>query len=335
MKPVKFEQNFLSEALDLIRLQIPSELLSNTEWQSMNQFVGDLPGHAAAGWIGFEFHLSDPSRYADLALRATPGTPFATWIKKSHPNSKAAAALNAIAREGSTLAVTRDFILEIDRVKPGHLPEEFGLFYGNMRPGDIPDLEDYVCAAVEPMGRSVSSGARQLIRKVGDSLTEEAWLAFLGFMPGRTAPGIRLALAVQAADLESMLALIGWTGKLPSEAASLIADIIAERTESIVVLHCDILGNQLGPRIGIECSTGHWLTTTSANWHDTIDRLESLGWCLPQKAAGLRRRFSPKRYFLPSGSVVVRAGIAHLKFVVDAEGEVLVKAYMGAGFFDF
>ncbi len=335
IKPSNYEFDSLADGLDIIRPLVAPQLIGKTQWKAIYQRVGHLPGFASDGWVGFEIRLSDPYPGADMALRASPDSRFASWIIKSGTMLNPAAALKEIVREESPLSVTRDLVLEFDFIEPGKHPDECGFFFANMWPGDVTDLERYVCAGAETVGQPLNSADLKLLRMLSENFPEGGWLAFLGFMLNRELAGMRLAIVLELTKLESFLGLIGWPGTLPKEIKEMCEKVsLGGFLEGRCLFHLDIADGRFGPKVGIECKLGHWLSVMSSKYSDAFRSFTELGWCLPEKAAALSQSISPCRHYGKSGSMVARGGVAHLKFVMESDGKISAKAYMGFGFVD-
>ena len=327
----------LSTALHVVRTCLAPELLEEAGWRELHRRVGGWPGAAAHGLIGFELPLGDPRGVADFALRVIPGSPFAEWIARSGEMPAAAAALRAMGREGSPLAATRDFCIEVDVGAGGGQGGQPGVFFCNLLRGDVIDVEGYVEAAARSTGWTLDAGERAAVAAVAAAAPEDSWLGFAGLMPDRAPRAVRLVFILRTEQVPDFLEKSHWRGVIPNEVITAIVRGSRFGDAIICSLHCDVLaGGHLGPRIGLEFKRRHWLVRRNPveAWRGVIERLVEQGWCLPAKGRMLLGEFTPQSIVGGWGSAVLRAGLAHVKLVVDDTGEVVAKAYIGVAFFE-
>ena len=326
----------LGEALVAFRRSVPRILLGDSEWKRMVRHLGHLPASAADGGLGFEFQLGDASPAADLALRATPGSRFANWIRESCAFPTAARALSAIADVRSALAITPDFILEFDLIEREELArQEPGFFFANLSSQGISDITEYVSSAAKVSGLALERASVEFLDAATETLPDSVSLAFVGHMPGRAPPAIRIVLQVVTKEVSLVLDALGLSTSLANEPLDVMRPNPHSLRQLKCAVHVDLIEGGQGQDacVGIELSLGHWLTVPGQEWIGMLRRLVDVGWCLPVKAQALRDWPMPQRCMGTWGTAVVRSGINHLKFAFPPGAPTVVKAYAGAGLF--
>lgn len=104
-------------------------------------------------------------------------------------------------------------------------------------------------------------------------------------MPERPLRAVRLIVqGVEIAGVPALLEHLQWPGA-PAQAAQVL-DAMAGLIETAAV-SLDVTERGLAPRLGLELFRPiEWFHTDRAGWAVYIDRLEELGWCVPERAKG-------------------------------------------------
>ena len=142
-----------------------------------------------------------------------------------------------------------------------------------------------------------------------------------GALPARSPKAFRILLGGVAPErVPALLERVEWPGPT-DEAAEALASM--DGLFGDVAVSLDVGARGPGPRLGLE------LCRAGADWRPFIARIEECGWCLPEKAEGLRRWRGAERLFGGGEVHRVRLGLSHVKVVVERGARTEAKAYAG------
>ena len=142
-----------------------------------------------------------------------------------------------------------------------------------------------------------------------------------GALPARSPKAFRILLGGVAQErVPALLERVEWPGPT-DEAAAVLASM--DGLFGDVAVSLDVGARGPGPRLGLE------LYRAVVDWRPFIARIEECGWCLPEKAEGLRRWRGAERLFGGGEVHRVRRGISHVKVVVERGARTEAKAYAG------
>lgn len=332
--------------LEGLRSLIPRSLIDGGGWERLIGRVGYLPGDAVANCFGFEFRLDEVSREADFVIPVIRGLALERYfiqVGKTVPPGSPEDALaqhleRAAATESGPSEDGQGLLLEYDiaTAGPDRRPPP-GIFISHI--GAAPGcLADKIADAA---GMERDPAERAVVERAAAALPPKAFIAQVGMLPGRQPRAIRVVAArVRAGDLGSCLERLG----APSDTArTLVATLPRIRDLFHAVwLSFDVVAGAVAPRVGIELGApagrtggdpaigpGSWMGTNLSNWRGLIDRLETLGWCRPEKARGLRDWPGRSTIFERRGVYFMYRGINHAKVVIEGDS-VYAKAYVGA-----
>ena len=334
------------EFLAELRILFPPALVDGPGWERLLALAHRLPIHVADYRFGFEFDLCDPDPSADFCVVPAPGAPLAEFYVregKLAPTGSPAAALGAFLAEQASdpqalLAVGEGgVILEYDLVgtSPDQPPRAPGIFIVTSDVQDethraklFGDPERLAAALWAVAGRPPDADVQREILRVYQALPSTAPVSQAGILPGRGQRAVRLILGAGTGESAvEMLERLGWPGSQADAAA--VCESMADVTRDVVSLSVDVTAEGISPRLGLEFHRpAPWYELDRAGWGSLIDRLEERGWCLPEKARGLKAWSRMEQVFDTSGVYRVLQSINHVKVVVD-RGRTAGKAYAG------
>lgn len=340
----------LRDTLPGLRAWIPESLLAGKGWDHLLHRIGDLPAAAAANACGFEMRLSEPEPAADFSVTVVdgpvarhlatdgtggpPGTPEA-WLTRHCAGTPGpddwidwmVLAYDIVAGGGARRLAPMVYL------SPASLRHPLGAAKSQVR---------LAGALGRAAGRNDFNQERRSLARTIEALPPGATIIFAAAVPNRRPRSIRLVVAgVTPPQLGPFLDRLEWKGSIPAvlQFLSGMNDVSTYFMPAIDVAP----GGALAP-LGLEIYPNRsnsvdyrallstWLTTTASDWRGMVDRLVTMGLCLPEKAAGLIAW--PKCHNVYGAQEVFRLymGINHVK-VTFREGRVEAKAYAGLRFF--
>ena len=333
------------EFLADLRSLFPSALVGGSGWERLLALTHQLPVHVIENRFGFEFALSDPDPAADFCVVPPPGSGLAEFYVRQGelaPSESAEAALGAFLAEQAKdpQALLADggggVILEYDLAGIStDLPASPGIF---IVPRDMQDEsgreklfgepERLAAALWSVAGWTPDEAILRQMQRIYRLMPPIAPVSQAGILPGRTQRAVRLIIGAKSSeDAADMLARLGWSGSLADVAA--VCESMAELARQGVSLSVDVTAQGISPRLGLEFHRpAAWHELDHSGWNRLIDRLEERGWCLPEKARGLKAWPRVEQVFDATGVYRVQQSINHVKVVVD-RGTTAAKAYAG------
>ena len=328
-----------------LRILFPPALLDGSGWERLLALAHRLPFQVIDNRFGFEFDLRDPDAAADFCVVPPPGTPLAEFYVRqgelASPDS-AAAALGAFLAEQASdpQALLSEsgggVILEYDLVgMSANQPRPPGIFIVTSEVQDesgrerlFGDPERLAAALWAVSGRTPDADVLREMLRVYRALLPIAGVSQAGILPGRAQRAIRLIIGTGSGeDAVEVLARLGWPGP-PADAAA-VCESMAGLARPSVSLSVDVTAEGISPRLGLEFHRPvAWHELDLPGWGRLIDRLEERGWCLPEKAMGLKAWPCVEQVFDANAVYRVQQSINHVKVVVD-RGAVGAKAYAG------
>ena len=340
----------MKEVLSRLRPQIPPALLDG-RWRDLFEERA-----SAVPWppiLCYEFRLGVPTPAADLGhfVNAGEGQDYEArdfYISRgraSAPASPAAALGRFLERldpagptaDPALAAAFETMTLEYDMAETpaGESPEP-GVFVW-LRPGfaafrgDSGKVVDVIAAAV---GWDDYRDLALAVERVWEAMPAGLeWEHQIAALPGREPRAVRLvAREMEAEAVPGALKAFGWPGSIAQveEALAALRGLSLTFKPSM-----DVLPSGPSPRLGmlliipVEKETDvRWLTTGREDWREMVARVESLGWCLPEKARGLLEWPGREQLFTGAGIATCYKGINHLKLVFSGE-DLEAKAYCG------
>ena len=306
-----------------------------------------LPGAVADTHFGFEFHLAEPHADADLVVMAIPDSNLARHYvsegKRAARGSPAAALAVGLERQtaepNSYLAQgVRAMMLEYDLagLAPHQPVPPPGVFFSPS--GSAPGSRDGVTehrdtaalleALAVTVGWSGPGEVRPTVDRIVAALPDTALVFQAGAMPGRSPQAFRILLwGLTRPEVPALLERLEWPGATAAAAAVLAAmeDLIAYAAVGL-----EVTAQGIGPRLGLELYRPvRWFDADPLGWNPFIDRITEQGWCIPEKADGLRRWPGTERLLGERAFYVVRQGISYFKAVVEPGARTVAKAYTG------
>jgi hypothetical protein len=105
---------------------------------------------------------------------------------------------------------------------------------------------------------------------------------------------------------------------------------MAAQTKPRAALSVDVTPRGVSPRLGLEFYRPvEWHDMDPTGWGLLIDLLAERGWCLPEKAHGLKSWPRIEQVFNQGNVYSVRQTINHVKIIAD-RGTTTAKAYTGS-----
>ena len=329
------EAGHFREVIPHLRRFVPASLLNDAGWERLAARVGDLPGEEVAALASFEFRLGEPEPSADFTVAFEAGgrlqNHYARLAEAAEPGSCSAAVGRFLAAQEPGLAGTpfEYILLEYDVVAiPLDTSPAPGLF-AKLRDGS--NHADAVATLLGATGwkdRSVESAVGRAV----SALPAEVSVHHVGAMPDRPQHAARLGLTTQGEpeQLAELLKRLEWPGDA-KEAMSLLADM-RPAIPSFIDFHMDIAAEGPLPRFGVSKTlkrgSGGWVRSIGRDWRHIVERLVTLGWCLPEKGEGLLEYPGLHRLFDERGMSILYKGINHVKLSLQGRG-VEAKAYVG------
>ena len=306
-----------------------------------------LPRSVADTHFGFEFHLAEPSADADLVVLAIPESDLARHYvsegKRAEPGSPAAALAAGLEQQtadpDSYLARgVRAMMLEYDLagLAPHQPVPPPGVFFSprSSGPGSRDGFTEHRDPAglLEALAVTVGwSGHGEMLPTVDRiiaSLPETASVFQAGALPTRSPKAFRILVwGAAQEEVPALLERLEWPGSTAAAAAVLSA---MEDLTTYVAIGLEVTAQGVGPRLGLELYRPvRWFDVDPMGWNPFIDRLTEQGWCVPDKADGLRRWPGAERLLGKGAIYVVRQGISYFKVVVERGARTAAKAYAG------
>ena len=333
--------DFLSE----LRSLFPSALVGDSGWERLMALAHRLPLHVIDNRFGFEFDLCDPDAAADFCVVPPLGSRLAEFYVrqgKLAPQASAAAALGTFLDaqandpKGLLLEGKGGIILEYDLVgiSSDQSPPP-GIFIVSGAEQDESLREklfgypgSLAAALWAVSGWTPDEAILQQMLRVCRALPPIGAVSQAGILPGRTKRAIRLIISTgSCGDAIEVLERLRWPGS-PTEAAA-VCESLSGLTRPGVSLSVDVTAQGVSPRLGMEFHRPvEWHHLDRAGWGLLIDRLEERGWCLPEKARGLKDWPRVEQVFDEVAVYRVHQSINHVKVVVD-RGTIASKAYAG------
>ena len=335
------------EFLGELQSLFPPALVAGAGWERLLALASQLPVHVTDQRFGFEFDLRDPDPAADFCVVPAPGTPLAEfYVRRGElaPPTSAEAALGAFLADSHADAPTGGLlarggggvILEYDLV--GTSPEQPavpGIFIVPLDPQDG-SLKEGLFGAPERLADTLWAVAARVpdedilrqMKRMYRALAPHARVSQAGILPGRPQRAIRLILRAESGeDAVDVLERLEWAGSLADVAA--VYDSLSELTRPGLALSVDVTPEGVSRRLGLEFHRpAAWHELDRPGWNLLIDRLADEGWCLPEKAIGLKAWSRMEQAFDRTGVFRILQSINHVKVVLDG-GTTTAKAYAG------
>ena len=324
----------------------PAGLLDSAGWGRLLGRAKLLPRSVIDAHFGFEFHLGEPGRDADLFVVLRPGSGlWRHYVRegaRAEPGSAAAALAAGLRQQAGNpdsyfARSVAAAVLEYDLagLAPGGSPPP-GVFLAPRRsaPGAREGVAEHrdpaalVAALAAVAGWSVRKEVLRRVARVFQALPDSAFVFQAGALPGRSPKAFRILLKGVAGDaVPALLERLEWPGRAEAAAEALaVMDDLVSR----VAVSMDVTARGPAPRLGLELYRPvKWHAVDRAGWLPVIDRIEERGWCLPEKAGGLRRWPGVERLLGGGEAHFVRQGIDHVKLVVAPGARIAAKAYAG------
>ena len=322
----------------------PADLVDDAGWERLLARARALPRSVIDTHFGFEFHLGEPDRDADLFVVVAPGSDLSRhYVRegaRAEPGS-AAAALAAGLREqdaGSPSYIARSvtrMVLEYDLagLAPGAPAPPPGVFLAPRAsaPGlhaEHTDPARLLAALAAVVGWSGHEAVLRTVERIFAALPETGFVFQAGALPGRSPKAFRIVFkGVATEEVPALLERLEWPGPTAAAAEALAA---VDDLASYVAVSMDATARGPGPRLGLELyRLVKWFAVDRTGWNPFIDRIEELGWCLAGKAGGLRRWPGAERLLGGGEMYFVRQGINHVKVVLERGARTAAKAYCG------
>ena len=322
---------------------VPAALVGPDGWERLLDRARRLPRSVLDTYFGFEFRLGEPDTDADLFAVIRPGTDLAQHYMaegaRAEPGSPAAALAAALREQAgnpdSFLARSvASVVLEYDLagLPPGRPSPPPGIFLAPRGAGDGPrahrDPAGLLAALAGAVGWNGHAALLPHVERVFAAVSERGRVFQAGALPGRSPKAFRILLRGFPNDeVPALLERLEWPGptEMATDALAFMDDLVA-----FVAVSIDVTGRGVAPRLGLELYRGPlWSAVDRTVWRPFIDRLEEKGWCLPEKAVGLRRWPGTERLIGPGRLYLVRQGINHVKLSVEPGAPVTAKAYAG------
>ena len=338
------EHGSFGEFLSELRSLFPPALLDGAGWERLLTQAHRLPIHVADNRFGFEFDLCDPDPAADFCVVPQPGSRLAEFYVRqgdlAAPGTAEAALGRFLADQArdpdAPLAEAGGIILEYDLAGTAQRqPALPGVFVVTQDTRDesrtrrlFGDPETLAAALWAVAGWSPDEAILRQMQRIYRLMPPIAGVSQAGILPGRPQRAIRLIMgAAPGEGAVEMLARLGWSGSLADVAA--VCESLAGLTRQAVSLSVDVTARGISPRLGLEFHRpAAWHELDHSGWNRLIDRLQERGWCLPDKAIGLKALPRVEHVFDQTRVYLVRQNINHVK-VVFYRGTVIAKAYAG------
>ena len=336
------------ELLGELQSLFPPALVAGDGWERLLALASHLPVHVTDRRFGFEFDLLDPDPAADFCVVPSPGTRLAEfYVRRGElaPPTSAEAALGAFLADSHPEARTPrgllaqgegGVILEYDLVGTSSgQPAVPGIFIVPLNPQDDSSTEG-LFGAPERLadalwavaGWTPDEGILRQVQRMYRAMAPHARVSQAGILPGRPQRAIRLILRVESGeDAVAVLERLEWAGSLADVAA--VYDSLSELMSPGLGLSVDVTPEGASRRLGLEFGRPTaWHELDRTGWNPLIDRLADEGWCLPEKALGLKAWSRMEQAFDRDGVCRILQSINHVKVVLDG-GTTTAKAYAG------
>jgi len=322
----------------------PSALIGPLGWERLLALAHRLPLHVIDQRFGFEFALCDPDPVADFCVVPTPGSRLAEFYVRQGamaPLGSALAALgtflaqkavhNALFADGSGGVILEYDLVGISAEQPS--PPGIFIVTGDSRDESCirkllgsPDALATALWAVA--GWTPDAAIQQQMRQIYRLIQPMRSVSQAGILPGRAQRALRLIIHTDSAgDAVELLARLRYPGSLAD--AATVVESLTELTRPGVSLSVDVSPGGVSPRLGLEFHRPvEWYELDHSGWNRLIDRLEERGWCLPEKAHGLKAWSRMEQVFEEGRVYRILQTINHVK-VVLARGAITAKAYAG------
>ena len=333
--------------LERCRSLFPPALLDDAGWERVMRAAKVLPRAVADTHFGFEFHLAEPNADADLVVLAVPESNLARHYvsegnraERGSPEAALAIGLEQQTTEPNSYLArgVRAMMLEYDLagLAPHRPVPPPGVFFSprSSAPGARDGITEHRDSAALLEALAVTVGwsghgeVLQTVDRIIAALPETAFVFQAGAHPARSPKGFRILLwDVAQQEVTALLERLEWPGSTVDAAVVLAAmeDLIA-----YVAVGLEVTAQGIGPRLGLELYRPvRWFDADAMGWHPFIDRVSALGWCLPDKADGLRRWPGVERLLGDGRIYIVRQGISYFKVVVERGARTVAKAYTG------
>ena len=333
--------------LEGCRSLFPPELLDSGGWERLLDRAKRLPRSVLDAHFGFEFRLGEPSADADLFVIVLPGSDLSqhyiregTGAERGSPAAALAAGLQEQARDPDSYLArsVSGVVLEYDLagLAPGRPSPPPGIFLTPQGSTSGPrglfvehrDPPGLLAALAAVVGWSGHEEVLGTVERIFAALPEGGYVFQAGALPARSPKAFRMLLGGVAKErVPALLEQVGWPG--PTAAA---VDVLTDMDDLVdhVAVSLDVTARGPGPRLGLELyRVPMWFEIDRTGWRPFIARLEERGWCLPSKAAGLRRWPGAERLFGGGEVYLVHQGINHVKVVVEWGARIVAKAYAG------
>ena len=306
-----------------------------------------LPRSVADTHFGFEFHLAEPNADADLVVLAAPESNLARHYvregKRAERGSSAAGLAAGLEQQtadpDSYLARgVRAMMLEYDLagLAPHQPVPPPGIFFSPLSsaPGSRDGFTEHrdparlLEALAVTAGWSGHGGMLQTVDRIVASLPETASVFQAGALPGRSPKAFRILVwGVAQEEVPALLERLEWPGSTAAAAAVLSA---MDDLTTYIAVGLEVTAQGIGPRLGLELYRPvRWFDIDPEGWNPFIARVTEQGWCVPDKADGLRRWPGTERLLGGEAIYVVRQGISYFKVVVERGARTAAKAYTG------
>ena len=352
-RPAEAASGVFAPVLQSCRPLFPPELVGDGGWACLLDRARGLPRSVSDTPFGFEFHLGKPIPDADFCFMAQPGTDVAWHFiregaraeRGSPPAARVAAAAlaaglqeQAADPESYLARAVAGVILEYDLVglAPGRPPPPPGIFLlpRHDAPGSRDGLSEHrnpasvLPALAATAGWNGDEEMLGTVERIYAALPEHGYVFQVGAFPARSPRAFRILVGGVAKErVPALLEQVEWLGPT-DEAAAVLADM--DGLFDRVAVSLDARAEGPGPRLGLELyRPRNWSTADRPGWRALIARLVERGWCLPEKAEGLRR-WPGIEGLLGGGKLhLVHQGINHVKVVVERDARTEAKAYVG------
>ena len=193
-------------------------------------------------------------------------------------------------------------------------------------------------------GKFMSNGNKQKMLQSIKNLPDGAVLLFVAAMIQRNSSVIRTTIKMKPEQIVPYLKSLGWKDK--EDGLLKLLDSVKEYSTRII-LHMSI-GEEINPKIGLECSFSPDTYHKENRWGEFFDYLIQQGACLPQKKHmllspnGINKEDSSKDFnsYAPvvqldstnSSKALVRY-LSHIKIQYTPSEPIIAKAYPGVRLF--
>ena len=330
--------------LALIEGDVPERLISSHTFVALQSVCRHLPIYFSSGF-GFESRLAEKSAEVDLIVRTPAPRGLEILAGKSRScrlpdfffEDVSWERLRSLALECQTWPrrlreAVLNVWLEFDADQFGNPVPSPGLLFlqiGKLDPSrdDCNQIARTAYAIIR--NRPVNSELAYALETCLNKLPHHGVILHVGLGISRPTEAMRLVLAdLTHEDISQYLSATKWPGDL-RQIDSLFRYL--DRYTHQFILNIDMLA-AVCPRIGIECSIGgEESSTVGLGWTDFLDFITGMGWCLPEKSAGLLAWSGRNLFQAGSDSWpwVVERFLNHIKISYDVVSGVEAKAYFG------